>query len=147
MKKTLLFILIAFFIGLSGFWFGVKISSHYGNADTFTEIHLLDRKYERLMRQPSFQKMMKNLLVDSLRRIKRPFTDKKIDQVIGSIVYKTHLKNFIRKMIVDSNKYSIIVGPGDNKFVKDHYYLITQDSCYYMKPLKMIFDLKPKSTE
>ena len=147
MKKSLLFIFIAIFIGLLGFWFGVKVGRHYNNADTVTEIHFIDPKYQPLMRESSFQELIKTQLLNSLRNIKHPFSDQKIDRAIDSIEHKTHLKNFIRKMVIDSNKYSIIVGPGSNEFAKGPYYLITQDSCYYMKSLKMIYDLKPNSVE
>jgi len=87
--------------------------------------------------------MLKNILNDSLKNIRPPFTESKIDNIITAIENKTRLRNFIRKLFVDSNSYSIIVGSGSNSKMPYPYYLLTQDTFYYLKPLKIKYDLKP----
>ncbi len=138
MKKLFLSVALLIIIA-AAFWAGRKTATCTLDAGHINEIHFVDPKYIR-MGEPTFQSFMANIMQDSLRKIKPPFTIQKINLLIDEIGRKTRLNNYIKLIKADSSDYKILVSNND-MYLRSGYLLITKDSCFYMKPLKIINDL------
>jgi hypothetical protein len=141
MKKYMITAVAVGAVCVLAFWWGRQTSICNCDAAKINEIHFVNPKYLRRV-EPSFQVMLTNMLRDSFRNIKPPYTNEKIKQAIGKIERKTHLKNFIKVLKIDSASYKILV-TNDDTDPYSIYLLITNRSYYFMKPLNIIKDLRP----
>ncbi|HTD99989.1 MAG TPA: hypothetical protein VK668_11930 [Mucilaginibacter sp.] len=144
MKKNLLIVSIFLIVGFLAFWCGRKTANCHCNAAELNEAHFINPKYFHQIHEATFQSFLTHVLRDSLKSLKPPFANQKIDELIIAIEQKTKLRNYIKKLTVDSFEYKIIISYNNSAMdLREPYYLLTKDSCYYMKPLKIVEDLEP----
>ncbi|NCD68161.1 hypothetical protein [Mucilaginibacter agri] len=92
--------------------------------------------------EPSFQTILAQELKHKLKAIAQPYTKEKINSVIHEVEEQTNLRNFMTLVTVDSSLYKVIISNGDNKAKRSSFLLLANDSIYYLKPLKIVKDLK-----
>jgi len=98
MKKRLFYAIILIVVALLAFWAGKNVSKSSCTTSN-NEIHFIDPKYITGS-EFSFQTLMANVVQDSLKRLKPPFTSEKLNALISSIEEKQRLKNYIKLVML-----------------------------------------------
>ena len=126
MKKRLFPAVILIVTASLAFWAGKNVSESNCTKSINEDSFLVDPKYLHGS-EFSFQALMANVIQDSLKKLKPPFTSEKLNALIGSIEEKQRLKNYIKLINVTPLDCKIIVTRNDMAY-RSGYLLITKDS-------------------
>lgn len=122
------------------YFLGTVVSNRSCSINKINEVHF-ERDRQGALSEPTFQTLLAYKLKDTLKTVKQPYTMEGINSAINGVEKVTNLKNFITLIAVDSLRYKIIVDNDSKKDNQGSLMLLTNDSLYYLKPLRIIKDL------
>ena len=92
---------------------------------------------------PPLVYIFENRLIQSLKQVKPPYSEKKLTGLIANLWHSGNWGKNFKVLCVDSSGYKILMIPNTDPKAQNSFELITVNSTYYLKPLKIFKDLKP----
>jgi len=113
------------------------------NINKISEVHFVNPHLSNRVLDYSMDGFYFKGLQNKLKNVKPPYSKNQLENMISSVMPAIHPEKFTRVLSVDSSSYRIQIDMIHPEVSNTRYYILTPTEQYYMKPLKIIEDLKP----